>query len=127
MGEDQDVVLKRVAVNPVHDNNKPQHRNVLAPNQNKDKKPMQKHDNACINYGMNKHWARACRTLKHFVELYQAFIKGKGKRIESHSVDNAKYNIEVNNILVLHRVPISEVSLAPMEAISLEILDFIDN
>ena len=55
MGEDQDVVLKRVAVNPVHDNNKPQHRNVLAPNQNKDKKPMQKHDNACINYGMNKH------------------------------------------------------------------------
>ena len=72
---------------------------------------------------MNGNWARSCRTPKYFVELYQASIKGKGKRVESHSVDN----IEINNALVLHTTPINEISLAPIEAKSLDISDFLED
>ena len=80
---------------------------------------MQKHenDNACNRYGLTGHWSRTCRTQKHFVELYQTSIKGKGKRVESHSVED----IETNDALVLHTAPINEVPLAPVKAKSLEI------
>ena len=110
---------------PTHHNNKPQHRNAYAPNQNKGKKPMQKHenDNVCNRCGLIGHWSHTCRTQKHFVELYQASIKGKGKRVESHFVED----IETNNALVLHTAPINEVPLAPVEAKSLEISNFLEN
>ena len=113
---------------PTHHNNKPQHRNAYAPNQNKGKKPMQKHDNdnACNRCGLTGHWSRACRTPKHFVELYQASIKGKEKMVESHSIENIE-DIETNNALVLHTAPINEVSLTLIEAKSLEISDFLED
>ena len=37
---------------------------------------------------MEGHWSRTCRTLKHFVDLYQASIKEKGKGIETNFVDH---------------------------------------
>ena len=55
------------------------------------------------------------------MELYQTSIKGKGKKVESHSVED----IKTNNALVLHTAPINEVPLAPVEAKSLKILDFL--
>ena len=110
---------------PTQQINKPQHRNAYAPNQNKGKKPMQKHDNdnTCNRCGLTGHWSRTCRTQKHFVELYQASIKGKGKRVESHSVED----IETNNALVLHTDSTNEVPLAPAEAKPLEISDFLED
>ena len=54
---------------PIHNNNKPQHRNTLAPNHNKCKKLMRKHnDNVYSCCGINGHWACACRicgSIKH--------------------------------------------------------------
>ena len=87
---------------------------------------MPKHDNACTNCGLNGHWASACRTPKNFVDLYQASIKGKGKMVESHSIDNTD-NIETNNALVLNTTPINEVLIALVEAKPLEIADFLEN
>ena len=112
---------------PTHDNSKPQYRNAFSLNQNKANKLMQKLDNVCTRCGLNGHWAHVCHTPKYFVEFYQASIKGKCKRVESHFVDNAEDNIEVNNALVLHTTPISEVPLTSMEVKSLEISNFIDN
>ena len=80
-------------------------------------------DNTCNRCGMTGHWSRTCPTQKHFVELYQASIKGKGKRVESHSVED----IETNNALVLHTTSTNEVPLAPTEAKSLEISDFFED
>ena len=37
---------------------------------------------------MEGHWSRTCCTLKHFVDLYQASIKEKGKGIETNFVDH---------------------------------------
>ncbi|XP_057550517.1 uncharacterized protein LOC130828570 [Amaranthus tricolor] len=36
-------------------------------------------ESICYNCGMTGHWARTCRTAKHFVELYLASQKKKGK------------------------------------------------
>ena len=57
------------------------------------------------------------------MELYQASIKGKRKRVESHSIED----IETNNAMVLHTTPTNEVPLAPAEAKSLEISDFLED
>ena len=113
---------------PTHNNNKPQQRNAHVPNLNKGKKPMQKNDNDnfCNRYGLTWHWSRACRTPKHFVELYQASIKSKGKKVKSHSIDNID-DIETINALVLHTFPINEVLIAPIEAKSLEISNFLED
>ncbi|GAV64029.1 hypothetical protein CFOL_v3_07547, partial [Cephalotus follicularis] len=35
----------------------------------------------CNRCGMEGHWYRACRTAKHWVDLYQASLKEKGKQI----------------------------------------------
>ena len=86
---------------------------------------MQKHDND-NNYnrcGLTGQWSHAYRILKHFVELYQASIKGKGKNVESHSVDD----IETNNALVIHIAPVNEVQIALIEAKPLEISDFFED
>ena len=37
---------------------------------------------------MKGHWSRTCRTLKHFVNLYQALIKAKGKEVEMIFIDS---------------------------------------
>ncbi|KAM6542061.1 hypothetical protein CsatB_006508 [Cannabis sativa] len=36
-------------------------------------------ENLCTRCGIKGHWARACRTTKHLVDLYQASVKGKEK------------------------------------------------
>ncbi|XP_021813400.1 uncharacterized protein LOC110756299 [Prunus avium] len=41
-------------------------------------------EEACHRCGTNGHWARVCRTPKHLVDLYQASIKGKGKKVETY-------------------------------------------
>ena len=115
-----------------NNNNNLQHRNALAPNHNKGKKPMRKHDdNSCPRCGMNGHKARTCHTPKHFVDLYQVSIKGNGKRFEIHSTKNAyeEANIKVNNALIedIFIAPINDIPSAPMEAKSLEVLNFFDD
>ncbi|KAK9724519.1 hypothetical protein RND81_05G079000 [Saponaria officinalis] len=43
----------------------------------------------CLKCGLNGHWARACRTPKHFVDLYQASIKHGNKGPEAHFISDA--------------------------------------
>ncbi|GAV67279.1 hypothetical protein CFOL_v3_10785, partial [Cephalotus follicularis] len=43
--------------------------------------PQSKRGN-CHRCGMEGHWYRACRTAKHWVDLYQASLNEKGKQIE---------------------------------------------
>ena len=37
---------------------------------------------------MKEHWSRTCRTPKHFVDLYQALIKAKGKEVKMNFIDS---------------------------------------
>ena len=80
---------------------------------------------------MNGHWVRACCTPTHFVDLYQASIKGNGKRFEIHSTENAyeEANIEINNVLIedITIVPINDTHSTLMEEKSPEVLDFFDD
>ncbi|GAV64259.1 hypothetical protein CFOL_v3_07777 [Cephalotus follicularis] len=39
-----------------------------------------------VNCGMEGHWCRACRTAKHWVDLYQASLKENDKRIETNFI-----------------------------------------
>ena len=48
----------------------------------------QAYENDCYTCGMKGHWSRICHTTKHFVNLYQAFVKGKGKQIETNFIDD---------------------------------------
>lgn len=68
---------------------------------------------------MTRYWSRTYHTPKHFVDLYQASLKDKGKRIETHAIKNAMTNVKANNTSV-------EVTLlAPVEAkTSLDVFDF---
>ncbi|KAM0975419.1 hypothetical protein COP2_018874 [Malus domestica] len=45
-------------------------------------------ERACHRCGGNGHWVRTCRTPKHLVDLYQAFLKEKG--VEINFLDQAK-------------------------------------
>ncbi|KAG6667210.1 hypothetical protein CIPAW_01G085300 [Carya illinoinensis] len=38
----------------------------------------------CHRCGMTRHWARACRTSKYLVDLYQSSIKEKIKNFETN-------------------------------------------
>ncbi|GAV60022.1 hypothetical protein CFOL_v3_03553, partial [Cephalotus follicularis] len=40
----------------------------------------------CNRCGMEGHWYRACRTAKHWVDLYQASLKNKGKQTETNFI-----------------------------------------
>ncbi|GAV91063.1 hypothetical protein CFOL_v3_34463, partial [Cephalotus follicularis] len=40
----------------------------------------------CNRCGMECHWYRACRTAKHWVDLYQVSLKEKGKQIETNFI-----------------------------------------
>ncbi|XP_019151038.1 PREDICTED: uncharacterized protein LOC109147836 [Ipomoea nil] len=59
-----------------------------------------KNESICYRCGKTGHCERACCTSKHFVDLYQASLKGKGQNIESNNVfmdndfDNPQLNVE---------------------------------
>ena len=52
---------------------------------------------------MTGHWERTCRTARHLVDLYQASLKDKRKRVESHAIKNAGTVVapEINTTSVL--------------------------
>ena len=83
------------------------------------------YDNDCSRCGMNGHWACIFHTFKYFVDLYQASIKGKDKRFESHSTKNAydATNTKVNNALMEDIM----ITPTPIEAKSLDVLDFFED
>ena len=68
---------------------------------------------------------------KHFVNLYQVSIKGKGKRFETCSTENAydATNIEVNNALVedIPTTLINNNPFTPTKAKSLDVSDFFED
>ncbi|GAV91976.1 hypothetical protein CFOL_v3_35360 [Cephalotus follicularis] len=51
----------------------------------KDEQTQNKKGN-CNRCGMEGHWYRACRTAKHWVDLYQASLKENDKRIETNFI-----------------------------------------
>ncbi|GAV63680.1 hypothetical protein CFOL_v3_07198, partial [Cephalotus follicularis] len=40
------------------------------------------------NFLGQRHWYRACGTMKHWVDLYQASLKEKGKQVETNFIDH---------------------------------------
>ena len=129
LSENQGIVPKRVAVD-TQNNNNPWQINALVSNHIKCKKPIKKQDdNVCSYCGMNGHWACVCRTNKHFVDFYQASIKGKDKIFKTHSTKNAyeEANIKINNAMIedIHIPPINDIPFTLIEAKSLTVSDFI--
>lgn len=53
-----------------------------AKNNDKEKLVSKTHEDICYRCGMKGHWTRTCRTTKHLVALYQAFVDKKGKNVE---------------------------------------------
>ena len=52
------------------------------------KKKSKAPQDTCYRYGMEGHWSRTYRTAKHLVDLYQASVKEKGKKIEINFTDS---------------------------------------
>ncbi|GAV73828.1 hypothetical protein CFOL_v3_17311, partial [Cephalotus follicularis] len=67
-----------------HNNNSMKWQNLdTKQRQNSDEQTQNRKDN-CNRCGMEGHWYRACRTVKHWVDLYQDSLKEKDKRIETN-------------------------------------------
>ena len=45
------------------------------------------YETKCYRCRMKGHWSRTCQTAKHLVDLYQASMKGKDKKIETNFID----------------------------------------
>ncbi|GAV72448.1 hypothetical protein CFOL_v3_15936, partial [Cephalotus follicularis] len=56
------------------------------PGQSSNDEQTQNRKGNCIRCGMEGHWYRVCRTAKHWVDLYQASLKEKDKRIETNFI-----------------------------------------
>ena len=71
-------------------------------------KPSKPHEKKCLRCGMKGHWQHTCCMPKHLVNLYQAFIKEKGKGIEisfahhSDSEDHIGYSDIPNKVDITH-------------------------
>ena len=57
------------------------------------KKPFKVPEETCYRCGMEEHWPCTCRTTKHLVDLYQASLKDKGKRVETNFADGNRLNL----------------------------------
>ncbi|XP_024028194.1 uncharacterized protein LOC112093620 [Morus notabilis] len=51
-------------------------------------KASKNNEDVCHKCGMRGHWRRTCRTAKHFVDLYQASLKEKGKGVETNLAEH---------------------------------------
>ena len=52
------------------------------------KKKSKAPQDTCYRCGMEGYWSCTCRTAKHLVDLYQASLKEKGKKIEMNFTDS---------------------------------------
>ena len=48
------------------------------------KKPSKAHEETCYRCGIEGHWSRTCRMTKQLIDLYQASLKDKGKKVETN-------------------------------------------
>ncbi|GAV69659.1 hypothetical protein CFOL_v3_13160, partial [Cephalotus follicularis] len=62
-----------------------------------------------------RHWYRACRTTKHWVNLYQASLKEKDKQIETNFIDHCD------------PLKTTQLDFVPMDTTHLDIADFVTN
>ncbi|XP_012846933.1 PREDICTED: uncharacterized protein LOC105966904 [Erythranthe guttata] len=86
---------------------------------NRDK---EKHvESICNRCGMNRHWAKVCRTAQHFVDLYQSSKKNKGKSIQTHAIETEKPNV----LLEANTTEIMSDQAPIHDAKSLELQDFL--
>ena len=69
-------------------NNPWQQRNDLVVQCDKGMKPIRKHEDVHNLCGLIGHWVHTYYTQKHFISLYQASLKDKDKKVETHSVGN---------------------------------------
>ncbi|GAV82555.1 hypothetical protein CFOL_v3_26006, partial [Cephalotus follicularis] len=63
-----------------------QHQKWRNPGQSSNDEQTQNRKGNCNRCGMEGHWYRACCTAKHWVDLYQASLKEKDKRIETNFI-----------------------------------------
>ncbi|EOY26585.1 Uncharacterized protein TCM_028423 [Theobroma cacao] len=101
--------------------NRPKQSN-LGQNHGKGKKPVKKHDENIYHHcGMFGHWLLVYVLLTN---LYQAILKDKSKRVETHTIENSTImtNIEANNA----SVKINPLALVEART-SLEVFDFLED
>ena len=83
--------IKVIIINPHNkkNNSNNQKLNYLEILQGKATRPQNKriYETECYRCGMKGHWSRTCRTAKHWVDLNQASIKGKGTKIETNFIN----------------------------------------
>ncbi|GJW15786.1 uncharacterized protein Tco_0019919 [Tanacetum coccineum] len=87
-------------------------------------------ENGCYRCGNVNHWARACRTPKHLVELYQRSQKSKGKGVEV----NLAYQNDKNDSFDIDSFGIDSLSVDNLgvpkdqnDTTHLDVSDFLTN
>ncbi|GJX57365.1 putative reverse transcriptase domain-containing protein [Tanacetum coccineum] len=82
-------------------------------------------ENGCYRCGSVNHWARACRTPKHLVELYQRSQKSKGKELEV----NLAYQDDKNDSFDIDNFSIDSLGVPKdqNDTTHLDVSDFLTN
>ncbi|KAL4650192.1 hypothetical protein ACB092_01G069300 [Castanea dentata] len=62
--------------------------------------------------GIEGHWSHTCRTPKHLVDLYQASIKEKRKRIETDFVDHNDPEDPMNSLDLSNGVDMTHLDIS---------------
>lgn len=89
------------------------------------KKPQKGKNTICYKCGLNGHWSRTCRTNKHFVDLYQASIKGKEKVVETNM---ANIDLVPNNDPMENNNPMENINSGDAwDGTHLDISDFLED